>query len=301
MVDPSQLDPRVNAFRPDLADASLQAIVRATYYVEPVLRQCVRGVVPLLAEPRSNAKRVSEVRYGEFLDVLEQRTDGFAWVQNRSDRYVGYLPMAGVLSEEIAALSYRINALHSFVYLEADLKSPIQDRLTLGSYVRVLGQYGDYFELASGGFVFTKHVVPTEQFGEADYVFTAGKMLGVPYLWGGRTPLGLDCSGLVQLSLELAGVEAPRDADQQMEAFGQPLPAHWRDIKWNRGDIVFFPGHVGIMTSHDHIIHANAFEMRVTAEPLAEVIKRGSEITMAGKPLIRNDFRPSNHSQFGLN
>jgi hypothetical protein len=239
-----------------------------------------------LAEPRPDAKRVSEVRYGEFLDVLEQRADGFAWVQNRSDRYVGYLPIAGNLSEEIAALSYRINALHSFVYLEADLKSPILDRLTLGSYVRVLGQRGDYFELASGGFVFHKHVLPTEQVGDKDYVFTAGKMLGVPYLWGGRTPLGLDCSGLVQLSLEMAGIEAPRDSDQQMEIFGQPLPSHWRDVKWHRGDIVFFSGHVGIMTGHDHIIHANGHAMMVTAEPLANLINRGSEILMAGTPKI---------------
>jgi cell wall-associated NlpC family hydrolase len=288
MTDTLQLDPRTNAYRPDLADASLQPYVRAERYVEPVMRQCVRGVVPMLAAPDTAARRVSEIRYGEFLDVIEERPDGFAWVQNRNDRYVGYIQSAHVLSEAIAALSNRIKALHTFVYAEPDVKAPILDRLTLGSYVSVEEEAGGFVGLASGGYVFAKHVAPTKETLVPDYVFTAGQMLGTPYLWGGRTPLGIDCSGFVQLALEMAGIDAPRDSDQQCEAFGQPLEKSWRDVAWRRGDIVFFANHVGVVTSHDHIIHANAYAMQVAAEPIASVVGRGNEIVAMGNPGNQN-------------
>lgn len=281
--DSQSLDPRTDAFRPDLADASLRAFVSAERYVEPVPRQCVRGVVPLLSEPVVGARKVSEIRYGEFVDVIEVRPDGFAWVQNRADRYVGYMESANVLSEEIAQLANRINALHTFVYAEPDIKSTVVDRLTLGSYVRLTGESGKFYELASGGYVFAKHVVTTEESLVADYVSTAGRMLGAPYLWGGRTPLGIDCSALVQLALDMAGIDAPRDSDQQRVAFGERLVMPWCDVLWRRGDIVFFDGHVGIMTGYDHIIHANAFAMQVTAEPLVNLVNRGAEITAIGR------------------
>ena len=277
------LDPRTHAFRPDLADAALRPLVTATRYVEPVLKQCVKGVVPLFAAPREDAPRVSEIRYGEFLDVIETRDDGFVWVQNRNDRYVGYIRATETLSEEVAALSYRINVLQALVYAAPDVKAPVLDRLTLGSYVCITGEEGAFLGLASGGFVFAKHVATTEESQTPDYVFTAGRLLGVPYLWGGRTTLGIDCSGLVQLALEMAGIDAPRDSDQQAEIFGRPLDTHWRDTIWRRGELVFFSGHVGLMTSHDHLIHANAHAMQVTVEPLAQVVARGIEITGVGR------------------
>jgi len=277
------LDPRIHAFRPDLADASLGAQVTAKRYVEPVMRHCIRGVVPLLAAPDIDAKQVSQIRYGEFLDVFEDK-GGFAWAQNRVDRYVGYLPSQGTLSEEIADLSWRVSVPRTFVYPEPDVKSPPVDELTLGSYVRAGKVEKNFCRLASGGFVFAKHVAPTAETIDPDYVFTAGRMLGAPYLWGGRTPKGLDCSGLVQLSLEIAGIEAPRDSDQQAEAFGRPLSRHWRDMAWNRGDIVFFEGHVGIMTGPTHMIHANSHHMTVTVESVFDVVMRGAEITAMGRP-----------------
>jgi len=268
-----------------MADISLSQSVVAARYVEPVMRQCVRGVVPLLAEPKFDAGQVSQIRYGEFLDVFEMRRDGFAWVQNRIDRYVGYIDSNKVLSEEIGDLSSRISVLRTFVYLRPDLKSPPIDELTLGSYVRPLAQEGDFRKLASGGYVFAKHIVAAKDIMVADYVFTAGRMMNVPYLWGGRTPKGLDCSGLVQLALDIAGIDAPRDSDQQCQVFGQPLPRHWRDMAWQRGDLVFFTGHVGIMTGPEHMIHASAVDMKVTVDPLVKaVFDRGSDIIAAGRP-----------------
>ena len=282
------LDTRLHAFRPDLADASLRDSVTAARYVEPVIRQCVRGVVPLLAAPDMAAKQVSEIRYGEFLDVFElpgTGKEGFAWVQNRSDHYVGYLPFVEALSEKIADLSSRISALRTFVYPEPDVKAPPMDELTLGSYVKLGPDEAGFRKLASGGYVFAKHAAPANEVLADDYVFTAGRMLNTPYLWGGRTPRGIDCSGLVQLSLEMAGIDCPRDSDQQREAFGKPLPCHWRDMPWKRGDIVFFdPSHIGLMTGPDHLIHANGHHMLVTVEPIFDVVMRGVEIAAVGRP-----------------
>lgn len=280
-----QLDPRINAFRPDLADISLSNAVKAGRYVEPVLRQSQVGILPLLAKPEETAGQVSQIRYGEFMDVFEMRADGYAWVQNRLDRYVGYLPPSHVLSEEIADLSTRINALRTFLYPEPDIKCPPIDELTLGSFVTIASEDKQFYGLAGGGYVIARHVSTTEAALTPDYVFTAGRMLGAPYLWGGRTPRGIDCSGLVQLALEMAGIDCPRDSDQQREAFGKPLARHWRDMAWKRGDLVFFAGHVGIMTGPSHMIHASAHHMQIVTEPLVDMVAgRGNEIIAAGSP-----------------
>lgn len=280
------LDPRIHAYRPDLADASLRGDVQAERYVEPVMRQCVRGVLPLLAEPKADARQTSQIRYGEFLDVFEMRADGFAWVQNRADHYVGYMPADDTLREYIADLTHQIGVLRTFVYPEPDLKSPPIDELTLGAFVQIEETQGDFVSIVSGGYVFARHVILAVDALTPDYTFTAGRLLSTPYLWGGRTPKGIDCSGLVQLVLEMGGIEAPRDSDQQCEAFGKPLENHWRDIAWQRGDLVFFPGHVGIMTGVDHMIHANAFTMDVLVEPLFDFMTRNQniEILAMGRP-----------------
>ncbi|MDR3425565.1 MAG: NlpC/P60 family protein [Alphaproteobacteria bacterium] len=274
------LDPRTNAFRADLADMALRDSVKARKYVEPVMRQCLRGVLPLLNAPKADATQTSQIRYGEFMDVFEEREDGFLWVQNRSDRYVGYITDTGELGDSIAMMSNRITALRTFVYPKPNVKTPPIDELTLGSFVGLNGKHGRLLELTSGGFVFESHVMATEFAHTADYVFTSGRLLHTPYLWGGRTPKGIDCSGMVQLVLEMAGIDFPRDVDQQREAFGKPLDIHWRDKNWRRGDIVFFlpDPHVGIMTGTDHIIHASAYTMDVTVEPLADLVGRGNEI-----------------------
>lgn len=278
-------DPRAHAYRKDLADLSLSGSVEAARYVEPVLRQCVRGIVPLLASPSEDSSLVSQIRYGEFVDVFETRNDGYVWAQNRTDRYVGYMPSDKTLSEEIADLSSRIGVLRTPVYAKPSIKSPVLDVLTLGSFVKPLGQEGELVALSGGGYVFGKHIVPAAEALTRDYAFTAGRLLNVPYLWGGRSANGVDCSGLVQLALELAGRDdCPRDADQQCETYGKPLPCHWRDVAWRRGDLVFVKGHVGIMTDPEHMIHASGHHMQVVVEPLADfVLGRGNEIIAAGR------------------
>ena len=144
-------DPRVNAYRPDLADIALANTLKADKYVEATIRQCVRGVLPLLSAPSFDAGMVSQIRYGEFLDVFEMRADGFAWVQNRTDRYVGYIPCEDAFSEHISDLSNRVTALRTYVYPEPSMKKTPFDELTLGAYVKPLGAEGDFLELDSGG------------------------------------------------------------------------------------------------------------------------------------------------------
>jgi cell wall-associated NlpC family hydrolase len=284
MTSMPPLDPRVHAFRPDLADSALSTYVKADRYAHAMMRQSLMGVTPLLNKPEATGRQTSQIRYGEFLDVFELREDGFAWVQNRTDRYVGYLPPSHLLSEEIADLSTRVNVLRTFLYPEPDIKSLPVDELTLGSFVTIAAEEKNFFRLAGGGYVFANHVSRAENALTPDYVFTAGRLLGTPYLWGGRTSRGLDCSGLVQLVLEMAGIDCPRDSDQQREIFGKPLPHHWRDMAWKRGDLVFFAGHVGIMTGATHMIHANAHHMQVVVEPLIDMVARGNEVTAAGSP-----------------
>ncbi|MDD2325093.1 MAG: NlpC/P60 family protein [Alphaproteobacteria bacterium] len=287
MTDTTDLDPRFNAFRPDLADLSLKPFVTSVRFVEPTLHQCVRGVLPLYESPSEQALRLSEVRYGEFLDVFETREDGFAWVQSRNDRIVGYIRHEGALNQSIAALMNRVCALRTFVYSEPDFSSPVRDCLTLGSYISLDGEAGDFYPLASGGYIFKRHAAPSDEVFYRDLVFTAGQLMNVPYLVGGRTPLGLDAAGMVQLALDIAGIDAPSAIDQQQAQLGAPLPCHWRDMVWRRGDIVFFSGpraHVGLMTGTDHLISASPFHMKVTTEPLMEVIRQGYRIVAAGHP-----------------
>lgn len=278
------LDPRTHAFRPDLADQALVAFVESERYVESSLHQCVVGIAPLYTEPRDMSSRLSEIRYGEFVDLFEEREDGFAWVQNRNDRCVGYIKNDSSLNETIAALMNRVIALHTFVYEAPDVRSAVMHHLTLGSFVSLDGEEGDFYPLASGGYVFKKHVAPTDEAQTADYVFTAGQLLNVPYLHGGRTSLGIDATGLVQLALDMAGTDAPRFLDQQMELFGHPLPCHWRDITWKRGDIVFFNEHVGLMTNGDYIISADPLAMQVIVEPLEDLVQRKGSVIAAGRP-----------------
>ena len=280
------LDKRLNAYRPDLADISLQGAVEAEKFTEPHLLQCLSGVIPMLESPSDKAQQISQLRYGEFFDVFEERKDGFFWIQNRADNYVGYIKDHYSFSDTISSLSHRVGVLRTFVYTEPNIKAPVCDTISLGSFVSVISETPDFYEISNSLFVSKKHIIPTEDSLCKDIVSTAGKLLGVPYLWGGRTPMGIDCSGLIQLALEIASFEAPRDIDLQRTTFGKPMTKFWKDYSWKRGDIVFFnTNHAGIMTDASHILHANAFSMDTTVEPLAAVVKRGLDIAAIGNPV----------------
>ncbi|UMY19025.1 C40 family peptidase [Methylobacterium organophilum] len=262
-------DPRLTPARPDLADARLRGVVEAARYVEGQPRRVVLPSTPLRRAPRADAAIDTEAVMGDPVTVYETR-DGFAYVQQERDGYVGYLAEAA-LGPADPEPTHRIKALRTFIYPEPDLKRPPLAHLSLGACLTAVDTAGDYLMLSGGGYVFAGHAGGLDGF-EADFAATAERLEGTPYLWGGRTSLGLDCSGLVQLSLLMAGLPCPRDADQQERGLGTALPLEPDALR--RGDLVFWKGHVGLMLDATRLIHANGHHMAVTVEPLALAMER---------------------------
>ena len=270
MSDTALPDPRRHAYRGDLAAESLRGLVEARRFVKGEPRQVSAPSLPLRREPRFDARLDTEVLLGETATVYDE-SEGWAWVQLSRDFYVGYVPSEG-LTRRLVTPTHRIAALRSYVYPEPDGKTPPLALLSLNARIACERAEGKFLALAGGGYVYAAHAAPIGA-TEPDFVAVAEAFLGTPYLWGGRTSIGLDCSGLVQLALEAAGHVAPRDADMQAAELGRAIELRG-GAKLRRGDLVFWEGHVGIMTSAKDFLHANAFHMAVEAEPFARAKKR---------------------------
>ena len=277
----TDLDPRLHPFRDDLAGAYLKDRVTAARYVEGVRRQVAKGIVDLRRAPRDDAPLDSQLLYGEEVNVYDE-AEGWAWVQSAGDGYVGYAAGAA-LSDRVAAPTHSLAALRSYLFAEPDLKSPALDLLSMASPLAVVEERRDFARLAGGGWVFRGHLAPL---GEtvADYVETALAFLGAPYLWGGRSSVGLDCSALVQIALARAGVFALRDTRMQEEILGEPLAP---DAAVRRGDLVFLPDHVAIAVDPETVVHATALHMAVAVEPLAQLEARSREANGQGTTAVR--------------
>ncbi|MFG1339608.1 C40 family peptidase [Xanthobacter autotrophicus] len=275
------LDPRLTPARPDLASAALKGQVEAARYVEGDLRRVAVPVAPLRRRPASDAPLETQGLFGETVRVFEDDPEGWSWVQLEADRYVGYLPTEA-LAAPGAAPTHKVRALRTFLFPGPDIKLPPREALVLGSKVAVREVRGG-FAVTPDGFLPVVHLAePAER--EGDFVAVAARFLGVPYLWGGRSSLGLDCSGLVQTALAATGVAAPRDSDMQEAALGKALPL---DAEPRRGDLLFWPGHVGIVEAADTLLHANAFHMAVAREPLAEALARIAAAGLALRSIRR--------------
>lgn len=265
-----ELDRRLNAFRPDLAAEALKGQVEAARFVRGEPASVVTPVAALRPFPDLGRGIDTELLHGESLRVFD-RANGFAWVQADADGYVGYLPeeMIGPAVEP----THRITAVRTFVYPEAELRKPPLRALSMGSLVTIIGDAETrgtrYFLLADGGAVIAAHCLPVGEPMTQDYVSVATKFVETPYLWGGRSGFGIDCSGLVQLALMMVGKKAPRDSDMQA-SFGNPISRE--DL--SRGDLVFWKGHVGIMEDEETLLHANGHTMTVARENFEAAIKR---------------------------
>lgn len=269
-------DPRVTPARADLAAASLKGKIEAPRYVSGESRVVIETSAPLRRAPRHDAPLDTEALHGERVTVYDIDGEGWAWGQIERDGYVGYLP-ANALVTPGAPPTHRVSAPRTFLYHEPDIKTPPLMALSLGSLVAVRREENG-FALTERGAVFAKHLAPISR-TDSDFVSSAQKFLGVPYLWGGKTSLGLDCSALVQLSLHAAGIECPRDSDMQEKALGAPVLLG----KIQRGDLLFWKGHVAIAFDSETLIHANAFHMAAAMEPLKDTLARsekaGSKVT----------------------
>ncbi len=269
-------DPRLTPARPDLAATHLRGKVEAASFVEGELQEVIVGQAPLRKTPSHDAPLLTEALRGEHVTVYETDDEGWAWGQLQDDSYVGYLPAAALLVPG-AAPTHRVTALRTLVFPEASIKAPPVDALPLGARVVVLRIQGE-FAVTPGGFVPARHLALTATV-ETDFVTVAQRFVGVPYLWGGKTTLGLDCSGLVQVALGACGTKCPRDSDMQEKALGKSVSL----AGLQRGDLIYWKGHVAIALGRNSMIHANVFHMAVTIEPVAEALARigatGSQVT----------------------
>lgn len=261
-------DRRITPARPDLAAAHLRGQVEAEQYVEGQAMRVTLPAAPLRREPAPDMPYETEALAGEEVRVYEEM-EGWAWVQLQRDGYVGWLS-ANALGPVDPAPTHRVVALRTLVYPGPGFKAEPVCALSIGAEVAVARSEGAWAATPLG-FVHAAHLAPLGAH-EADFVAVAEKLLGTPYLWGGKSSLGIDCSGLVQLSMALAGRAAPRDSDMQERGIGTLLPPGTNALE--RGDLVFWKGHVGIMRDADTLLHANAHHMAVASEPLAEAVAR---------------------------
>lgn len=274
------LDPRRHLIRPDLADAALRGRVAAQAFAEPWEMEVVLGLAPMRAAPGA-AGLVAQLRMGDRVRVAQVQAD-HVWLQRLRDGYVGWTD-AAALAAPGPAPTHRVRAVLTHVYPAPDIKTAPRDILPMGALLS--GEAEGRFLCVAAGWV------PLAALGEAgtDPVAAAEALIGAPYLWGGESAMGVDCSGLVQLGWESAGRPALRDSDMQAAELGEALPNPWAagdvdapmpDLR--RGDLVFWRGHVGVMRDAATLLHANAHHMAVTSEPLAGAVARINAAGAAG-------------------
>ena len=270
-------DPRLTPARADLAAKTLEGKVIAARYVVGHAREVIEPLAPLRLEPSPEAPLATEALKGERVTIYETNDEGWAWGQLAADGYVGWLP-ANALTAPGATPTHKVVSLRTFVFPAPSIKTPPLEALLFGARLAVARSEGGFAVTTSGGFVPAVHLASVDAH-ETDFVAVAERFVGAPYLWGGKTMLGLDCSGLVQVALTACGIACPRDSDMQEEALGTPEDAG----DPQRGDLFFWNGHVGIARDRASLLHANAFHMAVAIEPIAEAIARirasGTEVS----------------------
>jgi cell wall-associated NlpC family hydrolase len=272
-------DPRVTPVRADLAAKHLEGKVQATRFVEGRVYEVIEPQAPLRREPRPDAPLETEALKGERVTIYDANGEGWAWGQLAADGYVGWLP-DNALAPAGAAPTHKVTALRTLVFPGPSIKLPPLEALPLGARLAIARIEDRMAVTQAGAYVPASHLAPLGE-NETDFIAVAERFLGTPYLWGGKTALGLDCSGLVQVALTACGVSCPRDSDMQEAALGMAVFADASMLK--RGDLIFWKGHVAVVRDRDSLIHANAYHMAVAIEPIAEAVARirnaGSEIS----------------------
>ncbi|GAB5464305.1 C40 family peptidase [Hoeflea alexandrii] len=269
-----QLDRRSHAYRPDLADIRLRGRVTADRYIEGMPAEVIVPVAALHPRPDPESSIDTQALRGEALSVFDI-SGGWAWVQLAADGYVGYVREQAI-GQGAGPATHVVSVPRSFLYPGPDLRFPHLDALSMGSRLRIVGtaetRATPYAILEDGTAIIAAHLLPVAENLTDDPVSVASRFIETPYLWGGRSGFGIDCSGLVQMALAMTGKASPRDSDQQAAGLGRIIDPDTDGLQ--RGDLVFWKGHVGFIEDPETLLHASGGTMYVTREPLRDAIDR---------------------------